>query len=313
MARRLGQDDWVTLVRLGAGDYAAAIDTRGGGLHSFSNHGAPLVVPATTTERPGAWAGMILAPWPNRLAGGRYEFAGESLQVPVNELHRDNALHGLVWSLDWEVVDATPSTAQLSVTHHPSPGYPWRLELEAFYLLDAGGLTLRVRAINRSDRAAPFGCGFHPYVLAPGGNLDESELSFGAVEQLDVTPDRLLPRGMSTVAGGPFDFAEPRRVGSTSFDTAFTALARDRTGRASLALRNPDGHASMRCWWDESFRWVQLYTPAPERPGMPRASIAVEPMTCSADAFNSGVDLIRFEPGEAWSGTLGMSAVGAAR
>ncbi len=298
----------MTLVPLAAGDYAAAVDTHGGGLHSFSNHGSPVVAPATTNEDPGGWEGRVLAPWPNRLAGGRYEFAGESFQVPVNEPERDNALHGVVWALDWEVIHAGASNARLGVTQHPSPGYPWRVELEASYTLDAGGLTLRLRATNRSDRAAPFGCGFHPYVLAPGGNLDECELSFSAVKQLDVTPERLLPLGTSTVAGGLFDFAASRVVGSTSFDTAFTEIPHDRASRATLTLRNPEGHESITCWWDASFRWVQLYTPARVRPGMPRSSIAVEPMTCSADAFNSGVDLVLLEPGGTWSGTLGISA-----
>jgi aldose 1-epimerase len=41
-----------------------------------------------------------------------------------------------------------------------------------------------------------------------------------------------------------------------------------------------------------------------------RASVAVEPMTCPADAFNSGVDLIVSAPGETWRGSWGISPLG---
>jgi len=293
----------VTLVQLTDGDWAAAVDMRGGGLHSLTWRGDHIVERASLGDRPGAWDGRVLAPWPNRLASGRYEFDGASYSVPVNEPARDNALHGLVWALDWDVVDTSPSAVQLRVALDPSPGYPWRLDLAAHYSVGRDGLTVRFAATNRSDRTAPFGCGFHPYLRAPGGSLNDCQLSFRAHDQLDVTPERLLPRGTSTVGGGPFDFATSRLVGTTVLDTAFAALARDDTGRARLTLRGPDGSPEVTCWWDASFPWLQLYTPGSE----PRARIAVEPMTCPADAFNSGVDLIRLAPGGTWSGSLGIA------
>ena len=35
--------------------------------------------------------------------------------------------------------------------------------------------------------------------------------------------------------------------------------------------------------------------------------MAVEPMTCPADAFNSGESLVMLRPGEEWTGTWGIS------
>ena len=40
--------------------------------------------------------------------------------------------------------------------------------------------------------------------------------------------------------------------------------------------------------------------------------IAVEPMTCPADAFNSGSGLIVLEPGQQWSGQWGLLSAEAA-
>src|SRR5580658_8234301 len=46
----------------------------------------------------GDWAqggrGQVLAPWPNRLGDGRYEFAGRTSQAALDEPERGNAIHG---------------------------------------------------------------------------------------------------------------------------------------------------------------------------------------------------------------------------
>jgi aldose 1-epimerase len=34
--------------------------------------------------------------------------------------------------------------------------------------------------------------------------------------------------------------------------------------------------------------------------------VAIEPMSCPANAFNSGDGLIRLEPGRGWSGSWGI-------
>ena len=58
-------------------------------------------------------------------------------------------------------------------------------------------------------------------------------------------------------------------------------------------------------WGDESWKWVQLYT-GDDRSDVARRSVAVEPMTCRRDAFRTGEDLIRLEPGERWAGVWGI-------
>jgi aldose 1-epimerase len=58
-------------------------------------------------------------------------------------------------------------------------------------------------------------------------------------------------------------------------------------------------------WGDEQWRWVQLYT-GDDRADVARRSVAVEPMTCRADAFRTGEDVIRLEPGARWEGAWGI-------
>jgi len=59
-------------------------------------------------------------------------------------------------------------------------------------------------------------------------------------------------------------------------------------------------------WGDEHWNWVQLYT-GDDRPDVARRSIAVEPMTCRKDAFRTGEDVIRLEPGDVFDARWGIS------
>jgi aldose 1-epimerase len=59
---------------------------------------------------------------------------------------------------------------------------------------------------------------------------------------------------------------------------------------------------------DETFGYAQVFTgdtvPQPERR---RFGLAVEPMTCPANALNSGEGLVVLEPGQRLTGTWGIS------
>ncbi len=89
----------------------------------------------------------------------------------------------------------------------------------------------------------------------------------------------------------------------------FTDLTLAVSDRFEHVLTAPDGRGLM-LWTDPDFGWVQVFTPANfPKPGHPdsRTAVAIEPMTCAADAFNNGWGLRRLEPGEAWSGSWGLT------
>ena len=68
-----------------------------------------------------------------------------------------------------------------------------------------------------------------------------------------------------------------------------------------------DDGTAVTLWADEAYGWVQVFTgdtlPAAAR----RRGLAVEPVTCPPDAFNSGVGLLRLEPGQSHTATWGLS------
>ena len=72
----------------------------------------------------------------------------------------------------------------------------------------------------------------------------------------------------------------------------------------------PDGTA-VELAAEPVFGWVQVFTTEVYDTDEGRIdAVAVEPMTCPADAFNSGTDLLHLGPGEHWS--AGWSLAGSA-
>ncbi len=182
-------------IELRAGTLRATVTEIGGGMRSLRDAGRDLVLdyPAGTV-RP-KYAGALLAPWPNRLADGRYAFDDETHQLPLTEPERLNALHGLVCWDRFAVRSRADDRVTLGDTIVPRDGYPFEVDVEVAYVLDEDGLTTRVTASNAGRRPAPWGTGPHPYLVAGDGPVDAWELALDADEVLEVTPDRLLPTG----------------------------------------------------------------------------------------------------------------------
>jgi aldose 1-epimerase len=289
---------------IATGPYAAVVTEQGGTLRALSWDGRPLILTHGPDELPPAASGQLLAPWPNRIDRGRYEFGGEAYQLPVNERERDNAIHGLIRQESWAMADHEPRRVRLTYRLLGHTGYPFRLDLALEYTLDAEqGLTVRVSARNAGSRPAPYGHGAHPY-LTLGRPLDECDLTIPADRYLEVD-DRAIPEPAARdVAGTPYDFREGRPLGATEIDNPYTGLRRDADGRAWVRLE--DGARSVALWADEAHPWLEIYT-ADETPAeMRRAGMGVEPMTCPPNAFVTGTDLITLEPGAEFSGSWGI-------
>jgi aldose 1-epimerase len=159
---------------LARGAQRAVVVEVGGGLRTYRD----VVLGYAVDEMCSAGRGQVLAPWPNRLAGGTYEFDGETYQLAVSEPKSGTAIHGLVRWASWQAVEREESRVVMEHVLHPQPGYPFLLRLRVEYALVDDGLSVRTTAENIGERACPFGAGHHPYIAC---NVDEL---FGT-EQLD--------------------------------------------------------------------------------------------------------------------------------
>jgi len=297
-------------VSLEHGAYRAELAAVGATLRSLTHDGRDLVVPfAADVVRP-LYRGALLAPWPNRIVDGAYDEAGETLQLPLNEVERGHALHGLVGWAEWRVESSEPHRASLVTELAPSDGYPWRLALRATYELGDAGLTTTVEATNVGDGEAPYGVAPHPYLVAGEGRVDDWALTLPADSYLEVTDDRLVPTGVHGVTEREgFDFREGRVVGETFVDHAFTELARTGDDQVATARLTAADGRGVEMTWGPELPWVQVHTAdRPEREN-DRVGLAVEPMTCPPDAFTSGIDLVRLAPGESHVASWTITAI----
>ena len=57
---------------------------------------------------------------------------------------------------------------------------------------------------------------------------------------------------------------------------------------------------------DAAFGWVMVFTGDTVKPARRRQGLAIEPMTCPANAFQSGAGLQRLMPGETFRGAWGI-------
>ncbi|GAB3182275.1 hypothetical protein GCM10027060_14710 [Nesterenkonia halophila] len=370
--------DSVTLI---AGEYAAEISPRGARLLALSHGQEDLVVPADRTE--GGYAGCVLAPWPNRIAGASYTVDGSAHELAATEDSTGAALHGLITELDFTVAQQTEDILELTARLEATEGYPWTLDLvlRARLLPEAGlGITLMARqpvtetdaagqedqeadedadqhaaadaavadetaetldapaedsdedsgeetaetAADEADEApateesaetaeadetdedaeaesaaqadetpaetpvrAPFGAGFHPYLRAGEAPLDECRLTLPASTVLSTESDGEVT-GREPVSGD-LDLAVGPRLDGRTIDHAYTDLPAE----AWIAeLAHDASGLTVRLIADTP--WAQIFT----GDSIGRAGVAVEPMTCPPDAFNSGEDVVRLTPGE---------------
>lgn len=284
-----------------AGAHRATIVEVGAGLKQYTLDGVDVTGTYGDDQLPPKGCGAVLVPWPNRIRDGRYTFDGTSYQLALTEPAERNAIHGLGRWVRWAKVRHDPDRVTLRLDIAPQPGYPFEVRAEVSYALHAEhGLTVTIAARNLGGRRAPFGAGSHPYLSTHGHPLAETRVRLPAREMV-VVDEKQVPVGARPVSGTPYDYRRGKRLHDVQLDRGFTALSTS-GGRGAAEVSTRDGGA--RLWFDETFRFLQMFTMEELTPGRP--AIAMEPMTCASDAFNSGAGLIVLEPGGAWTGSWGI-------
>lgn len=234
--------------------------------------------------------GPKLIPYPNRIKGGRYAFDAEEYQFEHCKFGEPNSIHGFLFRLRMSVVDIVCAADHASITMKHSyngsiQGYPFFFDLELTYQLhETKGLSMHTKIRNTGETNMPIGDGWHPYLTYREG-IDVLELEFHAKNKLEMGA-----LGIPTGNVVPYKtFNSLRPIDDAVLDDCFE-LEDDQ-----ILLRYPDEDLTLRFWQEMGngkYNFLQVYTPDD------RASIALEPMTCAPNAFNSGKGLIELAPNE---------------
>src|SRR5579875_3215196 len=286
---------------LSSGDQEVVLVEVGGGIRTYTAGGIDVLDGYAEDEQCSGGRGQPLLPWPNRLDGGRFSFDGIDEQAPLTEAASGNAIHGLTRWLSWSVLEAGTDHATLGVTLRPQPGWAWTLDLTASYRLTPSGLQVTTGAVNRSDRPSPFGAGWHPYMLAPSGRVDDFllQLPAGSWEQ---TNERGIPTGRASVEGSPWDFREAKPIGDVVMDLAFTDLTRGSDGSVAVRLSDSLRHWNLCLRLGPGWDWLMVFT-GDTLAHNPRRGLALEPMTGPANLLRSGDGLVTLPPGGRFQAT----------
>lgn len=274
----------------------------GAALRLLQSDGRDLINGFGPEDRIRGGRGQHLMPWPNRIRDGRYRFDQADHQLALSEPERQNAIHGLVRWLGWELMHHAADRVTQQVIAYPQQGWDTVLLCSITHQVAADGLTITVGAENIGDRPVPFGYAAHPYLTTGEQRIDEIRVTAPASSYLRVD-ERLLPIGVASVSGRPEDLRAGSQLGSIELDTAFTDLSRDDSGGWQVRLARDDRETTL--WADQDHHWLQIFTGAGDR----SVGLAVEPMTCGPDAFNSSMTapgLVVLSPGEQYQGRWGI-------
>jgi aldose 1-epimerase len=172
-----------------------------------------LRVPDYTVLHP--YFGATVGRYANRIARGRFSLNGTAHQLATN--NGAHALHGGVHGFSrrlWTVVDHSPRSAVLSYrSEDGEEGFPGDLDVEAIYTI--GDHELRIDYKARADRDTVINLTNHTYFNLNGGDTILDHILRIDADHYTPIDETLIPTGeISSVAGTPFDFRAPARIGA---------------------------------------------------------------------------------------------------
>jgi len=265
------------------------IDSLGARIMKLSHEGSEVMKTAKSDLQ--GYNGMVLAPWPNRIPGGKYSFQGKDHELEINELDRNNALHGFAFQREFELIEKTKTSLTLSANMFLADGYPFDVQLTITYLLTDEGFQCSVTATNNSEIGAPFGIAFHPYYPV----TDETKISLPAKQHI-LTNDQMIPTANQPNQLKRFKFSE------VDLDDCFLNL--DREGDiAKTHIESP--RQNLTLWQDQAFDFIMVFTTNEfESINGPEKAIAIEAQSCEANAFNTTPPVL--QPRENFKGSWGV-------
>lgn len=236
----------------------------------------------------------ILFPFPNRIEDGAYDYLGQSYQFPVNEKPLNNALHGLVYNKQFELIssETTDSSASVVLAYSSigkEPGFPFPFELLLSYQIShKGDVALTFDVENTGDSSFPMGMGWHPYFAV--NNLENCQLTFPSRDFYKCN-NRNLP--VQTVKSG---LSKSFKMDGKTFDDAYSL------DKAICQLSAENYNLELKFDYHED-TYLQVYTPPH------RKNIAIEPMTTIANSFNHKIGFKELFPGKKdhWAIKLNIS------
>jgi len=170
-------------------------------------------------EKARPFFGALVGRYGNRIAGGKFTLDGQEYTLPRN--NGPNSLHGGRKGFDTVVWNVSPFTQRNSVgltlkytSVDGEEGYPGNLDVTVIYRLDTNNRwTMDYTA--KTDKATVINLTNHTFWnLAGYPNSNHDHVLMLNADRYLPTDNTLIPTGeLAPVAGTPFDFRTPHRIG----------------------------------------------------------------------------------------------------
>jgi aldose 1-epimerase len=168
-------------------------------------------------ENTNAYFGVIAGRFANRIANGRFELDGKTVQTTIND--GKNMLHGGVEGFDarnWSAKVIPDGVEFELISPDGDQGFPGTLTAQVRYTLR--GATLRIEYTATTDKTTVVNLTNHAYFNLSGeasGTILDEVLKLEADAFVPVADGAAIPTGeIRPVAGTPFDFTQATVVGS---------------------------------------------------------------------------------------------------
>lgn len=284
------------MLQIASHDYEAGLDPElGGGVAFLRFRGVDVLRPACAAPTsPLQSSAFPLVPYANRIAHGRFDWGGRTVQLKPNMEGEPHPLHGDGWRTSWSVALESADRVVLAM-HREAGDWPWAYAARQTVRADELGLVIELEVTNRDDSPMPAGLGFHPYF--PGRASARLRATVGGVWLTDaeMLPTRLAPADTfgDWAAGAPV--ASPALI-----DNCYAGWS----GTAEITL--PEQGLAVRLTASPNLDRLQLYSP----PGA--AFFCVEPVSHRPNAVNAADPLaegiVALAPGGVLTATMRIVA-----
>jgi aldose 1-epimerase len=252
---------------------------RGGAIRDFDWEGMAIFRPTEPAagDEPLEAACFAMVPFANRIAQGRFQFDGRTVQLSRNWSGDPHPLHGFGWRAPWSVIGGSTSNALIRFDGGAGE-WPWRYRAEQNLQLLRDGLSIELSVQNLSDTRMPAMLGLHPYFCGAAHARLQA-----ALPRVWFTDEAALPVEEAPTAIS-WGFERGRVVNAIPLDHCFSGW----DGIATL--RWPDRCVTVRA---SGCNCLQIYAP----PG--KDFFCLEPQSAASGALSRHLnEFTVLEPGE---------------
>ena len=171
-----------------------------------------------------AFFGCLIGRFGNRIAAGRFTLDGRTYQLPTNDLQDGlpchlhggpQGFHRQLWKAVAISQNGNPTLRLSYLSRDGEEGYPGNLTVTVVYSLTADQ-ALRIDYEATCDQTTPINLTNHSYfnLAGEGGSsILDHELTLKAAHYTPTTPAQIPTGVIAPVAGTPFDFRSPDKIG----------------------------------------------------------------------------------------------------